>query len=214
MLFNKKIVYLDKINVNMKNMNEQPDLFYDIDIDAFHKVAESIQDVLIEKNKRYGNSALEPLNVFYKGSATDSICIRLDDKLSRIKNSTILRKNDLYDLLGYCLLYMVKCDVGSAPFEAKLRSIINSAETSYINGLIRVNKYIGEEPYPRTGYLYDGFSKENYIDNPLIKSLNGVCSEIKANNMMVQQRLVQQLINFLIVYFIQNGITDFSDLID
>ena len=186
----------------------------EINLDDFNKVVSSIESVLVEKNKRYGNAALEPLNVFYKGRATDSICIRLDDKLSRIKNSDILRKNDLFDLLGYCLLYLVKCDVGSAPFIVKLRSILDSAENSYVNGLIRVNKYLGDEPYPRTGYLYDGFSKKNYADTPIIKSLNGVCSEIKANDMFVQMHLVQRLINFLIVYFVQNGITDFSDLID
>ena len=75
----------------------EPEL--EIDIDACYKVVASIKSVLIEKNKRYGNSALAPINVFYKGDATDSICIRLDDKLSSIKNSRELRKNDLYDLL-------------------------------------------------------------------------------------------------------------------
>ena len=77
----------------------EPEL--EINVDACYEITASIKNVLLEKNKRYGNSALAPINVFYKGDATDSICIRLDDKLSRIKNSRELRKNDLYDLLGY-----------------------------------------------------------------------------------------------------------------
>ena len=77
----------------------------EIDVDACYKITASIKNVLLEKNKRYGNAALAPINVFYKGDATDSICIRLDDKLSRIKNSRVLRKNDLYDLLVYSILY-------------------------------------------------------------------------------------------------------------
>ena len=37
--------------------------------EACEKVLNSIKKVLIEKNKRYGNAALEPLGVFYKGDA-------------------------------------------------------------------------------------------------------------------------------------------------
>ena len=42
--------------------------------------------ILLEKNKRYGDSALHPVNVFSKLPATNSIQVRLDDKLNRIKN--------------------------------------------------------------------------------------------------------------------------------
>lgn len=57
-----------------------------------------------EKNKRYGNAALEPLGIFSKLGATNSIAVRLDDKLSRIKNASALRKNDVSDLIGYLML--------------------------------------------------------------------------------------------------------------
>jgi len=65
----------------------------------------NIGKVLIEKNKRYGNSALEPLNIFGKLDIKEGIKQRLDDKLSRIKNSTEHRKNDVFDLIGYLILY-------------------------------------------------------------------------------------------------------------
>jgi len=66
-------------------------------------ILNSIETVLIEKNKRYGNSALKPLNIFSTHDET-GIGQRLDDKLSRIKNSDDLRKNDIFDLMGYLIL--------------------------------------------------------------------------------------------------------------
>lgn len=65
----------------------------------------SIGEVLIEKNRRYGNSALKPLNIFSKLNAKEGIRQRLDDKLKRISNSTEHRKNDVFDIIGYLILY-------------------------------------------------------------------------------------------------------------
>jgi len=71
------------------------------------KTCNNFRDFLVEKNKRYGNSALEPLGIFSKLDAKSSICIRLDDKMGRIKNSKKLRKNDISDAIGYLLLLCV-----------------------------------------------------------------------------------------------------------
>jgi len=72
------------------------------------ETVEAFKKFLLEKNKRYGNVALEPLVVFTKHKngdpATDGILQRLDDKLSRIKNADILRKNDVADIVGYLFL--------------------------------------------------------------------------------------------------------------
>lgn len=67
----------------------------------FKKITSSLCDVLIEKNKRYGNSALKPIAVFTGKSLVGQ---RADDKLSRIQNSKELRKNDVADLIGYLVL--------------------------------------------------------------------------------------------------------------
>lgn len=67
----------------------------------------SLNSLLQEKNRRYGNSALEPLGLFNKKGASESIKIRLDDKLMRVRNSTELRKNDIADILGYLVLLCV-----------------------------------------------------------------------------------------------------------
>jgi hypothetical protein len=70
---------------------------------------DNIKIFLMEKNRRYGNSALEPLKIFGKGISDDAgILVRLDDKLSRIRNADELRKNDVADLVGYLILLCVK----------------------------------------------------------------------------------------------------------
>jgi hypothetical protein len=70
-------------------------------------VCQSLACFLKEKNKRYGDSALKPRNTFYKGDSTNSILIRLDDKLSRIHNGEKLKKNDVVDILGYGILLLI-----------------------------------------------------------------------------------------------------------
>jgi hypothetical protein len=72
------------------------------------KVLFHLEELLLEKNKNYGNSALEPLRVFSKVENSEGILVRIDDKLSRIKNSKELRKNDIVDLLGYLVLLCIQ----------------------------------------------------------------------------------------------------------
>ena len=71
------------------------------------KVCESMKDLLAYKNEKYGDAALSPLNIFSKLDAGSSIAVRLDDKLSRVKNAKELRKNDVSDIIGYCVLLCV-----------------------------------------------------------------------------------------------------------
>jgi len=70
------------------------------------KICEGLQELLIEKNKRYGDSALKPKNYFSKTDSEGSIRILIDDKINRIKHSKTLRKNDIVDLTGYLILLM------------------------------------------------------------------------------------------------------------
>ena len=65
-------------------------------------------EFLIGKNELYGDSALQPFNIFSKIGSEDQICNRLDDKLKRIANSEELRKNDVSDVFGYIALLMIK----------------------------------------------------------------------------------------------------------
>lgn len=78
-----------------------------------NNIFNALKEVLLYKNKNYGNSALSPRNIFYKGDAKSAILIRLDDKLCRIisnKNSDP-RVNDICDIIGYLTLLLVNMDV-------------------------------------------------------------------------------------------------------
>jgi len=70
------------------------------------KVTSQIVNLLKEKNAAYGNTALNPPQIFSKLNATEAICARLDDKISRIKNKGINDKTEdtVDDLIGYLLL--------------------------------------------------------------------------------------------------------------
>lgn len=76
------------------------------------KKTELITNMLLSKNKAYGNSALEPLNIFSKGKSSDSLCARIDDKLARIKNVGVSDKTEdtLFDLCGYLILLMISIE--------------------------------------------------------------------------------------------------------
>ena len=72
-------------------------------------LANGIADMLIEKNKSYGNSALEPVRIFSKSDSIEQICVRIDDKLSRIKNGCNFANEDtINDLIGYLFLLKIK----------------------------------------------------------------------------------------------------------
>tara|TARA_R110000823_G_scaffold24729_1_gene73412 strand:+ start:62 stop:457 length:396 start_codon:yes stop_codon:yes gene_type:complete len=70
------------------------------------KEVKAISDLLKSKNKAYGDTALNPSNVFSKLNATEAICARIDDKLARISNKGINDKTEdtVDDLIGYLLL--------------------------------------------------------------------------------------------------------------
>ncbi len=74
------------------------------------KIMDNLKTLLLYKNKKYGDAALNPNNIFSKLDSLGSIKVRLDDKLSRIKNATVLKKNDLIDLLGYLVLLSIAND--------------------------------------------------------------------------------------------------------
>ena len=64
-----------------------------------------IADLLVAKNKCYGDSALNPVGIFAKGRAVDLIRVRIDDKLNRIMNAPDAFGEDaVKDLTGYLIL--------------------------------------------------------------------------------------------------------------
>jgi hypothetical protein len=78
-------------------------------IDAIKEVAQEVTDLLISKNEAYGDSALNPSNIFSRGNAVESLCARIDDKLMRIKMRGITDETEdtVQDLIGYLILLKV-----------------------------------------------------------------------------------------------------------
>ena len=74
------------------------------------EVCDDIKELLIHKNRKYGNSALEPNRIFSKCSATEQLLVRIDDKLNRIMKGAGLLANDedvVNDLIGYLVLLKI-----------------------------------------------------------------------------------------------------------
>jgi len=71
-------------------------------------VLADIKATLIEKNRKYGNSALEPARVFSKTSPVEQLLVRIDDKISRIQSGQGDDTEDaVKDLLGYLVLLRI-----------------------------------------------------------------------------------------------------------
>jgi hypothetical protein len=73
-------------------------------------ICDEVKELLIEKNKKYGDSALNPSRIFSKANAVEQILVRIDDKLSRIKSGAGLLANDedvIMDLMGYLVLLKI-----------------------------------------------------------------------------------------------------------
>lgn len=63
-----------------------------------------IAELLIEKNRAYGNSALQPVRVFSKASPEEQLLVRIDDKLSRLARGSAAGEDVVADLIGYLVL--------------------------------------------------------------------------------------------------------------
>ena len=94
-----------------KQMAEKKGLFSTQD--KIKDILGGMCDLLLYKNQKYGDSALKPKNVFYKGDATNSILIRLDDKIGRVTTNPDdkPRVNDVADIIGYCVLLLISMGV-------------------------------------------------------------------------------------------------------
>jgi hypothetical protein len=73
---------------------------------------------LLDKNKSYGNSAAESINVFSTPDPIEGVRLRMDDKIKRIRNSNkhAVKDNEdsVRDLIGYLILYEILMDDSKA----------------------------------------------------------------------------------------------------
>lgn len=81
-----------------------------------YRILSEITEMLVAKNEKYGNSALEPLGVFSQLSAKDGLLVRIDDKLKRIKNGSLDKDDEdvVNDLIGYLVLLKIHANQESS----------------------------------------------------------------------------------------------------
>ena len=73
-------------------------------------ICDEVKELLLSKNQKYGNSALEPSRVFSKSSTVEQLLVRIDDKLSRVaKGAGLLAEDEdvVSDLIGYLVLLKI-----------------------------------------------------------------------------------------------------------
>ena len=95
-------------------------------------VCDEIKELLIHKNRKYGNSALKPNRIFSKCSATEQLLVRIDDKLNRIMKGAGLLATDedvVKDLIGYLVLLKISME------SDKNDDILDTAKSIYGNGI-------------------------------------------------------------------------------
>ena len=95
-------------------------------------VCDDIKELLIHKNRKYGNSALKPNRIFSKCSATEQLLVRIDDKLNRIMKGAGLLATDedvVNDLIGYLVLLKISMT------SDQNNEIIETARATFGDGL-------------------------------------------------------------------------------
>jgi len=76
--------------------------------DKIGRKCDDLKELLIAKNKSYGDSATKPQRFFGTSTALEGLCTRIDDKLNRICNGEgFPGDDDVTDLLGYLILYKI-----------------------------------------------------------------------------------------------------------
>lgn len=74
---------------------------------------DALAEMLIAKNRAYGDSALNPVRIFSRASPEEQILVRIDDKISRITHGEAAGEDVILDLLGYLILLRVSMRRGA-----------------------------------------------------------------------------------------------------
>lgn len=76
--------------------------------DAITAVCNDLLEFLLDKNRKYGDSAINPIRIFSKANSVEQINVRIDDKINRMRNQQEDEDEDVTkDLAGYLILKMV-----------------------------------------------------------------------------------------------------------
>ena len=78
-----------------------------------HRITETcdeIRELLLKKNKAYGDSAFAPIRIFSKSDSSEQLKVRIDDKLNRLlqgDDSIEADEDIIKDLIGYLVLLLI-----------------------------------------------------------------------------------------------------------
>lgn len=83
---------------------------------AIIETCDDLKELLLEKNRKYGNSALSPVRIFSKADTLEQLFVRADDKLNRIRNRQNDEDEDVFtDLAGYLILIKIALKIKGEP---------------------------------------------------------------------------------------------------
>ena len=113
---------LDSLGVCMENIQEPTEAQQTPDAQAPEEVTEDmvaaqdlirqefsvLQEIILSKNRKYGNSALAPIRIFSQADPMEQINTRIDDKINRLLQGSVEEDEDVeLDLIGYLILKRV-----------------------------------------------------------------------------------------------------------
>ena len=97
------------------------------------QVCDRIKALLLSKNEKYGDAALNPTRIMSKANAVEQILIRIDDKLNRISKGAGLLASDedvVQDLAGYFILLIIALERQNETNFETVKQIIDGATAS------------------------------------------------------------------------------------
>ena len=90
---------------------------------------DNIKELLLTKNREYGNSVFEPVQLFCQAPPSEQIRVRIDDKISRIRATAgtdpVIKEDTIGDLIGYLVILKVAMRL---EIDAKLACLASSME--------------------------------------------------------------------------------------
>lgn len=90
--------------------------------DDLNEVLGDLRVLIADKNRKYGDSALNPSRIFSKQDAIEQINVRIDDKLSRKVSDQTDEDEDIdLDLLGYLILKRIAVKRRNASNDAQAK---------------------------------------------------------------------------------------------
>ena len=136
---------------------------------AIAQVCDDIKNLLLAKNEKYGDSALNPARIMSSASPVEQLLVRIDDKLNRIMQGGILEDDEdvVSDLIGYFVLLKVALKMQQqTPYNNNNSNLNNVPLTRYSSDSEKLqhnqskhsnqtwqitDKHVGDEEHPGKG---------------------------------------------------------------